>query len=483
MRRFFVIYFFLVFWVSSFCFSVFPDLEKNDASETMGKVTWPSEYLLDLYLPQWNEEGERAYLSGVVQNLIGDELALQRRALTHGKLTPSVIEYPVLPSHENIPSNERSQLLSRFPKPLVLPLKVVRLRERAKSFSCSQKIENRYSLVSKLSGESSRIRVEIILCHGSQQIFERASRIEEKDLVETIHELMNPVRAKLTGDQYATLDLKTNPPNASVYIDDQFVGKTPLQYSYLIPDDYRLVIKRDNYEIFTKALSVKNGDRVSENYTLTLAKMGGSLIVSSSPAGARIYLDADYKGITPKTIDKLSFGTYRLHILKEGAGEIYQNVTLTEKNPQASVEAELTQFVANKSVGFWGISYKSWYVASLTAAAVTFGSAVAFYVWRDAAQEDIYARLGGKSSSMYTASDVAFQAERKNAYNERENYATGFLISSGVFAIAAIYFYVQHLLERDEGIVMLKQPPRYGSVDIALGFSPAQSNLGIKFRF
>ncbi|HRP70514.1 MAG TPA: PEGA domain-containing protein [Turneriella sp.] len=477
-------FFFLAILLQSLVFGA-QDIHEAEKinNDTSGHVLWASEYVLDLYLPQIHTESERSYLGGVVQNLIADELALQRRVITNGKITASVIEYSVRKTDEPLVPNEREELLNRFPKPKVLPLKVVRLASTPSVFSCKELPPNRYSLLTQVSGDVRSVRIDLLLCHGTNALLQKTSGAKEQDLVLSIHRLMNPVRAKITGNEYASLAITTTPSNASVYIDNQFVGKTPLSYSYLIPDKYTLVIKRDGYEPFTTNFVAARGDVIDKSYSLKPAQAMGLIQIDSEPSGAKVYLDADYKGVTPKVLDKLQFGTYRLHVLKEDAGEIYQNIILSEKNSVVKVSASLTEFLAKTPAGFWGISYKGWYWVSLTAAALSFGTAIAFYVWRDDAKEDVYARLSGKSLSMYTADDYAFRDERNAAYKTREDYATGFMVGAGVFAVAAIYFYVQSLLSADEGIVMNKTPSKAKGFDFAIGASVEHTDLTLRFRF
>lgn len=462
--------------------SAAPEAQNKD--DLAGKVTWPQEYILDIPRPESLIKDSKTYLPAVVQNLIMDELSLQRQAITRSKVHPAIIEYPVRKDHENLPANERADLMARFPKPEVLQLKIARLTEAAKQpFQCAELKNERYTLLTRISARQNQVRLEILLCQGNETLLTQSTLADEQELVTGVNRLINPVRAKLTGDRYASLHIDTAPARGAVYLDGQYLGKTPLKYSYLIPGKYDMVIKQDGYESFRAPVTVQPGDTFTGKYDLVPAKGIGSVEVNSEPQGAKIYLDADYKGLTPKTLSNIPPGNYRLHVISPGKGEVFRNITIDEKNTSVKVSETLTGFAFGNTPGFIGLSYKTWYLISVIGSAACFGTALGFYIWRDAAQEDIYARLNGKATSAYTQEDNDFVSERKAAYTSREGFATGFMVGAGVLALTSIFFYVQHLLAADEGIVM-KQPGRNeGDVDIRIGAMPGQTGLSASFRF
>ena len=54
--------------------------------------------------------------------------------------------------------------------------------------------------------------------------------------------------------------LKTNPKNADIYLDGSLKAfQTPKRFSYLLPGNYTIEIKKDGYQTITKNLSVYEG--------------------------------------------------------------------------------------------------------------------------------------------------------------------------------------------------------------------------------
>jgi hypothetical protein len=453
-------------------------------TETQARVTWPQEYLLEIPKPLVQMPEGKAYLANVVQNLIGDELTLQTKAVTRNKVSPLSVEYSVQWDHESLPENEREALLARYPKPAVLPLKIVRVTGGSTDrFLCSGLKNDRYTLLTRLEGSANQIMLGVLLCQGDVIIHEHATAADEQELVAAVTRSLNPIRAKLTGDQYATLSISTTPSRASIYLDEQFLGKTPLHYSYLIPGKYRITIKKDGFETATLPIEPVTGDILNRTIGLTESQGGGRIDITTAPAGAKIYLDADFKGLTPRVLENVTLGTYRLHLLHPQSGEVYKTVNLTDAQPALQINEQLTEFLKDKKSGFLGLTYKTWYYVSLISAAGCLGTAIGFFVWRDEAQEDIFRRLSGVSATQYTQADYDFIADRNSAYNTRNSFATGFTVGAGFLAALSIYFYVQHLLSADEGIVMKKPEDDTGTVTIGIGASPGATGVSANFHF
>jgi hypothetical protein len=52
----------------------------------------------------------------------------------------------------------------------------------------------------------------------------------------------------LTGCVHRSLTIKTDPPGAKVYVDDQLKGETPLTYDFLWYGWHRLTLRKEGYQ-------------------------------------------------------------------------------------------------------------------------------------------------------------------------------------------------------------------------------------------
>lgn len=148
----------------------------------------------------------------------------------------------------------------------------------------------------------------------------------------------------------------TVPPEAKIYIDDQFVGSTfgqaaedmsefatqnnlmlsdisaPLTIEYVEPGTHRLEIRRECFEPIIKSISIEIRAHEFEPFIMEESKT--SIQVNSKVAGASVYLNDAFKGITPLTLEDVCTGEYILSVKKENVGKWFQKITLKRGEPQ-----------------------------------------------------------------------------------------------------------------------------------------------------
>ncbi|MCG8419706.1 MAG: PEGA domain-containing protein [Proteobacteria bacterium] len=107
-----------------------------------------------------------------------------------------------------------------------------------------------------------------------------------------------------------TLKINSIPGGASVKINDLAVAEvTPIEWSSAEPGArYVIVLERQGYETETREVTVSadGGD-----ITVILERVPVTLEVDSTPQGAEIYLNGQFKGRTPKTLTGLDVNKSR----------------------------------------------------------------------------------------------------------------------------------------------------------------------------
>ena len=135
------------------------------------------------------------------------------------------------------------------------------------------------------------------------------------------------VTATLQSAQPAgAIQVTTNPAGATVTLDGLNPRTAPYTYSNVAPGPHTLMATLDGYEPLSQSVVVTSG--ATAQATLTLARVPtsvGSLHVTTSPAGADIYLDGVYRGPTPITIGNLAPGNHNVILRLAG----YQEYTVT----------------------------------------------------------------------------------------------------------------------------------------------------------
>ncbi|PLV56945.1 PEGA domain-containing protein [Thermotoga sp. SG1] len=122
---------------------------------------------------------------------------------------------------------------------------------------------------------------------------------------------------------FGTLIVDSDPSGMTVYVDGSYRGKTPITMTVDEGTHY-VTVYFDNYT-FYKEVYVGENQTVRVSARLPLAKLS----LSSSPSGADVYINGDYRGKTPLTLN-LSPGNYSVTFRKEGYREETRYITLGE---------------------------------------------------------------------------------------------------------------------------------------------------------
>lgn len=111
------------------------------------------------------------------------------------------------------------------------------------------------------------------------------------------------------------LEVKTIPPGASLYIDDNYKAVTD-STAILNPGMYNLKIKAKNYEEKNDTVKITAGTITPKTYSLAILRpRDGTLKIESTPSGAEVFLGREEKpgGLTP--FEKvLAPGLYKVKI-------------------------------------------------------------------------------------------------------------------------------------------------------------------------
>jgi hypothetical protein len=128
------------------------------------------------------------------------------------------------------------------------------------------------------------------------------------------------------GASVGTLNVDSNPPGAQVVVDGEVRGTTPVNLT-LKAGAHTLEL-RGAGEPRVIPLMVAAGSQVSQY--IELPKSGpspGQLQIRSEPAGARISIDGQPRGVSPMTIGDLEPGEHDV-LLESDLGSVRQKVTI-----------------------------------------------------------------------------------------------------------------------------------------------------------
>ncbi|WP_325629125.1 PEGA domain-containing protein [Methanospirillum sp.] len=162
----------------------------------------------------------------------------------------------------------------------------------------------------------------------------KVSRAGNDDYLEWVsvqNQVITPVHASLrpaSGASGGFVVVTTEPPGASVFLDDEYRGLTetgrPLEISNVSPGSHRIYVTSRNYEDFEAMTMVTAGVITPVTAQMDPSPMPqacGLVMVSSDPAGADITVDGQMKGTTPATVEAVCSGKHTYSIKLDGYQE------------------------------------------------------------------------------------------------------------------------------------------------------------------
>ena len=150
----------------------------------------------------------------------------------------------------------------------------------------------------------------------------------------------------------AHLSITSTPSLATVILDNDSIGLSPLKSYTLTPGQHSLRLTRNDYLPVDTTISPVSGNQLdltfqliskitdSESITEQVAEKNEStpnlepttVYIQSEPPGAEIWMNNKYRGSTPKKVTNLQPGDYRIKISKEGFEDATKKISLNGKS-------------------------------------------------------------------------------------------------------------------------------------------------------
>ncbi len=163
--------------------------------------------------------------------------------------------------------------------------------------------------------------------------------------------------------RFGYYQLESTPAGAEVWIDGKKEGVTPLARKQIGSGQHSLVVRLSEYYEHKETFTVKDGE--TKSFSIALKEAFGSLLVTSDPSEASVFIDGKEVGKTPFSKPRYPSGTYELRVAKDLHADVREVVEVkdgvkTEKFlvlPKnfgtLTVTAESSEiFVNDKPVGF-----------------------------------------------------------------------------------------------------------------------------------
>ncbi len=121
--------------------------------------------------------------------------------------------------------------------------------------------------------------------------------------------------------------IRSDTPDTTVLCDGAEIGVTPLAHRFPAPKRYRLVLRSPGHQDLVTALDLSDGKpRVIDG---DLRSESGTLVITSTPEGAKLLVNGVEKGVTPCELSRIRAGEHTLTLSLAGHQPITHQVTLS----------------------------------------------------------------------------------------------------------------------------------------------------------
>ncbi|MCS6985135.1 MAG: PEGA domain-containing protein [Leptospiraceae bacterium] len=445
-----------------------------------GKVLFPQEINFYLGGELENIPQEKRYLKELITIALKDQLALLR-TLPWQPNEPSQIIYPLQERYGEDPFWDFYSLPQKTQQ--LLPIKLIssEIPNSPKEFRSLLKRKTGLHFYWKLTSQEKRTGelYDFVgrLYRKEELISEERFSFYENEVFEKLTKLGANLRKTLLEDNWGILYVKSNVERASLYLNNIFWGKTPLEIEAIPAGNYRVRLMAEGYEDFEENLEVKAGIKQEFTATLKPQKGEGSLIIQSDPPGAKVYREALYVGITPLLLRDLPFGQYRFRLSQDGFQDEIFYVTLHEKEAHQEIALSLV----SRDKAPIALNYYSFFVGSLALSGGFFASWLYFSVKRDELRDEMLTKLSTTNPAYFTSQDWALFDSLSPQIRRYELYATYSLYGVGMSLISALYFFYRYMASLEPKIAYKATYPQ--ETQMAFFVFPQHASLGYSWQF
>ena len=180
------------------------------------------------------------------------------------------------------------------------------------------------------------------LAPGSHTLrLHKAGYDEYSSLVTIVSGQQTPLSYTFTPQQMTvgSIEVASTPAGSSLYLDGNYMGQTPsgsyFDLTSILPGYHTILIRLTDYRDYTQTVYVKGGQVATVNAQLTpngpspTPDTTGEILVVSTPAGAELFLDNTFRGITPTTLSDIPAGSHVVMARLAGYADATQTVTVT----------------------------------------------------------------------------------------------------------------------------------------------------------
>lgn len=275
---------------------------------------------------------------------------------------------------------------------------------------------------------------------GNRKIFRGRYTFGKDKTMDGVRTLARDVRRVFSRDKIF-YTFTSDPAEARVYLENTYIGKTPVEIGYLSEGRYTLKLLKKEYYPVEKSIVLKKSQNEVYIEMKKIASPGSLYLVTSEP-GMDIYLDNLYMGKTPKKITGLELKTYTVALKKKDYMQKNLRVQLSKDSPEKNIrvtieKGNLKEKWDNRSYFIKPVTYDHMVKGHLILAGSAFLSYLYFIDRYDRKEDYLY-------SHYLNLSVDETNADVRSLRNDLDLLKKGQDISLGIVIygiVGSIYFY------------------------------------------
>lgn len=150
-----------------------------------------------------------------------------------------------------------------------------------------------------------------------------------------------------------TVTIESTPANAAVYVDGNYIGRSPVSYTAR-GGTYNVRVEANGYQTWSQSVTIRNGQHNGIHANLNAVRQTGTVSFHSAPQGARVYVNGDYIGTTPLNNRTYDTGTYTARFERDGYNSASVTFTVSADSRQTvngSLQAQSGNLRIRANVG------------------------------------------------------------------------------------------------------------------------------------
>jgi len=131
-----------------------------------------------------------------------------------------------------------------------------------------------------------------------------------------------------------SLEVTSNPSGAEIYLNDEFIGYTPVTIEDLYPGIHYVRLDMSGYKSWEDIFEIKEGQTTYISHNLE-ASAGEAYSINTEPDGAEIYFDGEFMGYSDKVLSGLPSGQHEIKLVLDGYMDYMKTVYIQEDMSQS----------------------------------------------------------------------------------------------------------------------------------------------------